>query len=64
MSSSPVIYTPCPDAAPEQARDIRARAWRYVFYCHEKKNAAGVTSADGDDDYVEGEDTNDSKPRP
>jgi hypothetical protein len=38
-----------PDAIPDQARDIRARAWSYVFDCYAKKNAAGVSSTNGDD---------------
>ncbi len=29
-----------PNAAPEQARDTRARVWAYVFSCYEKKKAA------------------------
>ena len=35
------------DLSPEQARDIRARAWRLVFDCYAKKKA-GVPST-GDD---------------
>jgi hypothetical protein len=34
---------------PEQARDVRAAAWRYVFECFAKKKGAGVTSTNGDD---------------
>ena len=37
----------CPDLSPEQARDIRARAWAYVFDCYFKKKA-GVPSTGGD----------------
>lgn len=33
-----------PDTTPEQARDIRARAWRFVFDCYEKKR---VTQEEG-----------------
>ena len=38
-----------PEAALNQARDARARVWSYIFECHAKKNAAGVTSTNGDD---------------
>ncbi len=27
--------------APEQARDVRVRAWLYIFACYEKHKAAG-----------------------
>lgn len=30
-----------PDATRDQARDARARAWRFVIDAHEKKKAAG-----------------------
>jgi hypothetical protein len=36
-----------PDATPQAARDARARAWRFVFECFEKK--AGVRRA-GDEE--------------
>jgi hypothetical protein len=39
-----------PDITAEQARDIRAHAWSYVFDCYAKKNAAGVSSTNGDDE--------------
>jgi hypothetical protein len=38
-----------PGFTPEQPRDIRAAAWRYVFECFAKKNTAGMTSTAGDD---------------
>lgn len=31
---------PRPNLPPEQARDARARAWKFVFECHAKKQAA------------------------
>jgi hypothetical protein len=47
MNSSPVIYTLCPDASPEQARDVRARAWTFIFdCCAKKKGGAGHTAND------------------
>jgi hypothetical protein len=38
------------DIAPEQARDARARAWKFVFDCHAKKNATSVPGANGGED--------------
>ena len=49
MDSTSVVYRPVPGIAAEQARDTRARAWAFVFDCYAKKNAAGVTSTDGED---------------
>jgi hypothetical protein len=37
-----------PHSAADQARDARARAWAFAFSCA-KKNAAGITSTNGDD---------------
>ena len=37
------------DIAPEQARDARARAWKFVFDCH-AKNATSVPGANGGED--------------
>ena len=34
---------------PEQARDVRARAWRFVFDCYEQKKAA---AADGGEEHA------------
>src|SRR5215212_3250925 len=42
---------PLSGTSPEQARDVRARAWNYVFQCwQEKQKAAGVSSTNGGDD--------------
>ena len=49
MPESSVICVPRINTTPVQARDIRARAWAFVFECHAKKNAAGMTSTNGDD---------------
>jgi hypothetical protein len=42
-------YSTAPGITLEEARDVRARAWAFVFQCHAKKKAAGVTSTNGDD---------------
>ena len=34
-----------PYLTPEQARDMRARAWVYVFSCYEAKKKAGERNA-------------------
>ncbi len=44
---------PDPNITPEQARDVRTRAWKFVFDCHAKRNATSairVTSVNSDDD--------------
>lgn len=33
---------------PDQARNTRARGWAFVYDCYAKKNAAGMTSTNGD----------------
>ena len=40
MPESSVICVPRINTTPDQARDIRARAWAFVFDCHAKKEAA------------------------
>ncbi len=45
MSKPRVTYVPRRDVAPEQARDLRARAWTYVFGCYEAKKKAGERDA-------------------
>lgn len=52
VSSSHVVHTSLPDTTPEQARDVRVRAWAFVFDCYAKKKAADVTSTDGSDTKV------------
>jgi hypothetical protein len=41
---------------PEQIRDVRARAWAFIFSCHERKKAAAPSRPDDDvkesDGYV------------
>lgn len=40
-----ITYTPHTDTTPEQARDARVRALRFVFDCHAKKNTTSVSTA-------------------
>ena len=48
MSDAPrAIRAPRPGPTPEQARDVRARAWRFVFDCYAKKKPARETPATG-----------------
>jgi hypothetical protein len=42
MSDSRLTHLSSGSITPEQARDTRARAWRFVFDCYAKKKA--VTS--------------------
>jgi hypothetical protein len=47
--SSEITVRPHPGLGSERARDIRARAWAFVFDCYEKKKAAGVIGTNGGD---------------
>ena len=39
-----------PRITEEQARDVRAHCWAFIFDCHAKKNAVGCDQhRDGDD---------------
>jgi hypothetical protein len=55
VSNPSIIYVPRPDATPEAELDTLASVYAFVLRCgearraEEKKNAAGVTSTDGDD---------------
>jgi hypothetical protein len=44
VAESRIAVKPSSSTTPEQARDLRARAWRYVFDCYQAKKKAGVTS--------------------
>ena len=49
-SGPPIVCRPEPALPPDQARNARARAWKFVFDCYyAKKSAAGVTSTNGGD---------------
>jgi hypothetical protein len=55
MNKPPTIYRPTAGAASEVELDVLASVYSYILRCgearcaEEKKNAAGVTSTDGDD---------------
>ena len=61
MSDSRITHPSTSSITSEQARDARARAWRYIFDCYERKIAAGA-SASGED--AEGGSKHDSSARP
>ena len=46
-----IIVKPTPDLTPDQARNIRARAWSYIFHCHWKHKAA---EGSGSEDRAKG----------
>jgi hypothetical protein len=35
-----------PYITPEQARDVRARVWSYIFYCYERHKAAEASDSE------------------
>ena len=46
MSDAPrTVLRPSPGTTPEQARDIRARAWAYIFGCYEKHKGASESNS-------------------
>jgi len=56
MSSAPVVSTSRRTyITPEQAREVRARAWRFVFDCWERKKAAGKDGGEGEAKHVKNE---------
>ena len=46
MSKERTVYVLHEGVEPEQARSLRARAWRFVFDCWEQKKAAGVSDGE------------------
>ena len=42
----PLIVKPAPGTTPEQARDIRARVWAFVFECASKRAAVRTAQDD------------------
>jgi hypothetical protein len=59
MNERPLIVVhPHPAISPQEARDARARAWKFIFDFYRKK-AAGIV-----DDHTEGESKNGSNPQP
>lgn len=49
MAETHIPRSPAIGTTSDLARDARARAWAFVYDCHAKKNAAGMTSTNGDD---------------
>lgn len=49
MGKPGITYAPRPDATPDSEATALASIYRYVLDCHEKQNAASVTSTGGDD---------------
>ncbi len=49
MPDPVVAYVPSPDVTPEAEISALASVYKFVLDCHAKKNAASVTSTDGDD---------------
>ena len=41
-----ITVKPTPDITSEQAHDVRARAWRFVFDCYEKTKGGPETAPD------------------
>lgn len=51
MDSARVVHRPAPSITADQARDIRARSWAFVFRCWEEKQRA---ARPGDPDDAKG----------
>jgi hypothetical protein len=49
MSNPLITYTPRPDVSSEGELNALTTVYRFILNCHAKKNAAGVTSTNGDD---------------
>ena len=49
MSSPRITYSTRPDAMPETERSALAAVYKLCLESHAKKNAAGVSSTNGDD---------------
>jgi hypothetical protein len=68
MEKQPYMdYTPRSDAAPEQLRDARARAWAFVFDCYRRRNGKGGGPLTAPDDAMKGSEhdrARDSIPEP
>ena len=47
MDSAPLTaYQPNPSVTPEEARDVRARVWRFAIDCYAKKKGGVPSTAD------------------
>ena len=49
MSAPRVTYVPRPNSTQEEELNALASVYRLILDCRAKKNAAGVTSTNGDD---------------
>jgi len=49
MTNPAITYAPRPDTTPETEISALGNVYRFILDCHAKKNAAGVTSTNGDD---------------
>jgi len=49
MSKERIVHVTHEGVEPEQARSLRARAWRFVFDCWAQKKAAGTS---GDEEHA------------
>ena len=56
MSDAPrTVLRPSRRTTPEQAREVRARAWRFVFDCWEQKKTADKDGNEGEAKHVKNE---------
>jgi hypothetical protein len=55
-SSSRILHTQSSGIAPEEARDVRARAWAYVVDCFNSRNGKVAAEAGGPGDVRKGQD--------
>ena len=47
MSDAPrIVIVSRSSISPKETRDVRARAWSYIFGCYEKRKAAGEVGGD------------------
>ena len=47
MSDAPrIVIVSRSSISPKETRDVRARAWSYIFGCYEKRKAAVLTGGD------------------
>jgi hypothetical protein len=46
MSSARIVNASCPDITPEQARDARARGWKFIFETYRKMAAEQANGQD------------------
>ena len=54
MSNSRLTHPPSGSMTLEQARDIRARAWKFIFECFDRHEKEAVSGCGGEDDASDG----------